>query len=407
MPKWFSTLFDNFRAAPIFPAPFWGALINKRWREVNTEVKLRLKWGAGICSPYQTRTTVWKPLFTDPASAKGSTERGFRALFCFVLKTNRKKSEHIERNRNKSGISEKQGTQGRVSTTSYTTTRDRKSAISGRRLHWIFLNFLQCIFSFSPGCWCNLVRKIAQKMWRKIARSPGGEKKRRILSRFWLSWTKVFFSVPRNASRNRSEENGEFGWIRERKKHIKRKQIREIVPGLGGWHNFCLCVFLALIRNWGEHRNKIPQRIPWQSREKYVYPFLFFVGFFRSQLEKIDFGLQPSMPSDTKNSRIIIFEKITNLACNSLKMSSFLQDCRGTKFLQILENTYMGSYFCIAIGAKIITRTTFIAGELILQLQTHQLHNFNCRGIKFVMRVYLCCLLVLPLLYYRKAITQQ
>ena len=25
-----------------------------------------LKWGAGICSPDQTRTTVWKPPFTDP-----------------------------------------------------------------------------------------------------------------------------------------------------------------------------------------------------------------------------------------------------------------------------------------------------------------------------------------------------
>ena len=33
------------------------------------------------------------------------------------------------------------------------------------------------------------------------------------------------------------------------------------------------------------------------------------------------------------------------------------------------------------IGAKIIIHTTFIVGELILQLHTHQLHNFNCRGI--------------------------
>ena len=29
-----------------------------------------------------------------------------------------------------------------------------------------------------------------------------------------------------------------------------------------------------------------------------------------------------------------------------------------------------------------ITRTTFIVGELISQLHTHQLHSFNCRGIK-------------------------
>ena len=35
----------------------------------------------------------------------------------------------------------------------------------------------------------------------------------------------------------------------------------------------------------------------------------------------------------------------------------------------------------LTIGAKIITHTTLIVGELILQLHTHQLHSFNCRGI--------------------------
>ena len=35
----------------------------------------------------------------------------------------------------------------------------------------------------------------------------------------------------------------------------------------------------------------------------------------------------------------------------------------------------------IPIGAKIITHTTFIVGELILQLHTHQLHSFDSRGI--------------------------
>ena len=38
----------------------------RRQRGGETEVKLRLKWGAGICSPDLTRTTVWKPPFTDP-----------------------------------------------------------------------------------------------------------------------------------------------------------------------------------------------------------------------------------------------------------------------------------------------------------------------------------------------------
>ena len=36
---------------------------------------------------------------------------------------------------------------------------------------------------------------------------------------------------------------------------------------------------------------------------------------------------------------------------------------------------------CVTNGAKITTRTTFIVVELISQLQTHQLHNCNCRGI--------------------------
>ena len=34
----------------------------------------------------------------------------------------------------------------------------------------------------------------------------------------------------------------------------------------------------------------------------------------------------------------------------------------------------------LIIGAKNITITASIVGGLILQLHTHQLHNFNCRG---------------------------
>ena len=51
----------------------------------------------------------------------------------------------------------------------------------------------------------------------------------------------------------------------------------------------------------------------------------------------------------------------------------------------------------ITIGAKIITHTTFIVGELILQLHTHQLHKLIVEELICVMRVYLWCLLVLPL----------
>ena len=50
--------------------------------------------------------------------------------------------------------------------------KGQKSAFSGRRLHWIFLNFLQWIFfSFSPGFLCYLVRKPPQNV-EKIARCP-------------------------------------------------------------------------------------------------------------------------------------------------------------------------------------------------------------------------------------------
>ena len=62
----------------------------------------------------------------------------------------------------------------------------------------------------------------------------------------------------------------------------------------------------------------------------------------------------------------------------------------------VVSRTLSGAF---AIGAKIITHTTFIADELILQLHTHQLHNFNCRGLIHVMRVYLWCLFALPRLY--------
>ena len=57
---------------------------------------------------------------------------------------------------------------------SFDHDKGQKSAISGRRLHRIFLNFLQWIFGEN----CPI---------------SGRRKKRRILSRLWLSW---FFSVP-------------------------------------------------------------------------------------------------------------------------------------------------------------------------------------------------------------------
>ena len=54
--------------------------------------------------------------------------------------------------------------------------KGQKSAISGKFLHWIFLNFRQWNFSFfAPGSLCNLVRKSLQNV-EKIARFPDGAK---------------------------------------------------------------------------------------------------------------------------------------------------------------------------------------------------------------------------------------
>ena len=74
--------------------------------------------------------------------------------------------------------------------------KGQKSAISGRRLHRIFQNFLQwSFFPFSPGLLCNLVRskEITPKCGEKLP-DFRPEKKRRIVSRLWLSC--FFFSVP-------------------------------------------------------------------------------------------------------------------------------------------------------------------------------------------------------------------
>ena len=52
--------------------------------------------GCGNLLPDQTRTTVWKPPFTDPRKCRGlAKERGFPDLLWFVLQTDRNKWEEI------------------------------------------------------------------------------------------------------------------------------------------------------------------------------------------------------------------------------------------------------------------------------------------------------------------------
>ena len=63
-----------------------------------------------------------------------------------------------------------------------------------------FLNYLQCIFPFSPGLLCNVVRKSPQNV-EKIARFPGGEKGTESCHvSVWLSW--FFRSSEKSITRN-------------------------------------------------------------------------------------------------------------------------------------------------------------------------------------------------------------
>ena len=66
----------------------------------------------------------------------------------------------------------------------------------------------------------------------------------------------------------------------------KHKRIGGIVPALGGCQNF-VYVFFRVIPYGGEkHINKIPPRIPGQSRENFVYVF-FSLCAFRSLIHVI------------------------------------------------------------------------------------------------------------------------
>ena len=68
-----------------------------------------------------------------------------------------------------------------------TTTRDRNLQFRGARLHWICLNFSSGFFL---------------RMWRKLP-DFREEKKRRILSRLWLSW----LFGPHSSLQDRKSEN--------------------------------------------------------------------------------------------------------------------------------------------------------------------------------------------------------
>ena len=73
-----------------------------------------------------------------------------------------------------------------------------------------------------------------------------------------------------------------------KEKTHKHKQICGIVPGLGGCQKV-VYVFFSGHSLWGrrKHINKIPPKIPGQSRENFVYVFFFFMCIFRSQSRKV------------------------------------------------------------------------------------------------------------------------
>ena len=69
-------------------------------------------------------------------------------------------------------------------------------------------------------------------------------------------------------------------FFRERKTH-KHKQICRIVPGLGGCRKFVyVFVFFSFLMVEKKHINKIPPKIPGQSRENIVYVFCCLCVFF-------------------------------------------------------------------------------------------------------------------------------
>ena len=59
----------------------------------------------------------------------------------------------------------------------------------------------------------------------------------------------------------------------QKEKTHKHKQICWIVPGLGGCQKFVLCFFRVIPYGGEKHVNKIPPKIPGQSRENFVYVF--------------------------------------------------------------------------------------------------------------------------------------
>ena len=77
---------------------------------------------------------------------------------------------------------------------------------------------------------------------------------------------------------------GQPVFLQGKKQTHKHKRICRIVPGLGGCQK-CVCVFFffgSFLMGDKKHINKIPPKMPGQSRENVVYVFFLFMCFCRS-----------------------------------------------------------------------------------------------------------------------------
>ena len=105
--------------------------------------------------------------------------------------------------------------------------------------------------------------------------------------------TFLWFGLPGPLLRNRSRP------ISEKEKTHKLKQICGIVPGLGGCQKVVyVFLFGSFLMGEKKHINKIPQKIPGQSRENFVYVFFSLCVLFAPYHQ-----LPPHQKNPEKTSR--------------------------------------------------------------------------------------------------------
>ena len=68
--------------------------------------------------------------------------------------------------------------------------------------------------------------------------------------------------------------------VRERKKHININKFAGLSRDWGGAKKLFMCFFRVIPYGGEKHINKIPPKIPGQSREKFVYVFFSLCVFF-------------------------------------------------------------------------------------------------------------------------------